>query len=62
MQCFLTNFMAGFINLAYPRILAAKTSQKNNLHFFEAMKADDCEDFTKEMEKGIKYFTKEDVW
>ena len=34
------------INLADPIILAAETSQKNNLHLGEAMKADDREYFT----------------
>ena len=50
------------INLADPRIIAAETFQKDNLHLGEAMKADDCEDFKKEMEKEIKYLTTEDFW
>ena len=50
------------INLADPRIIAAETFQKDNLHLGEAMKADDCEDFMKAMEKEMKYLTTEDVW
>ena len=50
------------INLAEPMILAAETSQKDNLHLGESMKADYCEDFLKAMEKEIKYLTTEDVW
>ena len=44
------------INLAEPMILAAKTSQKDNPHLGEAMKADYCEDFLKAMEKRNKIF------
>ena len=35
----------GSSNLADPIILAAETSQKDNLHLGEAMKSDDCEDY-----------------
>ena len=52
----------GSIYPADPRILAAETSQKDNLHLVEAMKADDCDDFMKATEKEIKYLTTEDVW
>ena len=41
----------GSINLAEPRILAAETSHKDNIHLGEVMKADDCEDFMKAMGK-----------
>ena len=41
----------GSINLADPRILAAETSQKDNLQLGKAMKADDHEDFMTVMEK-----------
>ena len=41
------NFDDGYINIADPRIHAAETSQKYNLHLVEAMKANDCEDFIK---------------
>ena len=44
----------GSINLADPRIIAAETSQKDNLHLGKAMKADDREDFMKAMEKKLK--------
>ena len=44
-------FDNGSINLEYPRIVAAETSQKNNLHLGESMKSDDREDFIKAMEK-----------
>ena len=37
------------INLPDPRILAAETSHKHNLHSGKAIKADDCEDFMKAM-------------
>ena len=47
----------GSMNLADPRIIASETSQKDNPHLGEAMKADDCEDFMKSMEKEIKYLT-----
>ena len=40
-----------FINLADPRILAAGTSQKDNLHLVESMKSGYREDFMKAMEK-----------
>ena len=52
----------GSINLSDPRILAAETSQKDDIHLGEAMKADDREDFMTVMEKEIKYLTTEDVW
>ena len=52
----------GSINLSDPRILAAETFQKDNLHLGKSMKADDSEDFMKTMEKEIKYLTTEDVW
>ena len=52
----------GSINLAYPIILAAETSQKDNLHLGKSMKADDPEDFMKLMGKEIKYLTTEYVW
>ena len=52
----------GSISLAEPIILAAEPSRKDNLYLGEAMKADDREDFMKEMGKEIKYFTTEDVW
>ena len=41
------NYDDGSINLADPRILEAKNSQKDNPHFGKAMKADDREDFMK---------------
>ena len=50
------------INLADPVILAAETSQKDNLHLGEATKVNNCEDLMKSMEKEIKYLTAEDVW
>ena len=34
-----------YIDLTDPRILAAETSQKDNLYLGKAIKADDCEDF-----------------
>ena len=37
----------GFINLADPIIIAAKTSQKDNPNLEEAMKADDRDYFMK---------------
>ena len=52
----------GSINLADPRILVAETSQKDNLHLGEAIKADYCEDFMTVMGKEIKDLTTEDVW
>ena len=52
----------GSINLADPRIFAEETSQKDNFHLGEAMKADDREDFMIVMEKEIKYLTTEDFW
>ena len=45
------NFDDWYNNLADPIILAAETSQKDNIYFFKATKADDCEDFMKAMEK-----------
>ena len=62
MDLIICNSDEGSINLVDPRILAAETSQKDNLHLGEAIKADDCEDFMKEMEKEIKCLTSEDVW
>ena len=41
----------GSINLLDPIIISAETSQKYNLRLGEAMKADDCEDFKKTMQK-----------
>ena len=41
----------GSINLAHSIILAAETSQKDNLHLGEEMKADDCEYFMTVMDK-----------
>ena len=55
------NYDDGSINLANPEILAAETSQKDNLHLGEAMKSDDPEDFMKEM-GGETYLTTEDIW
>ena len=52
----------GSINLAYLRIIAAETSQKDILHLGKSMKSDDREYFMKAMEKVIKYLTTEDVW
>ena len=46
----------GSIKLADPRIIAAETAQKDNLHLVKAMKADGCEDFVKAMEKRNKIF------
>ena len=57
-----TNSDDGSINLADPRILSAETSQKDNLHLGEVMKADNREDFMKKMGKEIKDLTTEDVW
>ena len=45
------NYYDGSINLVYPRIIAAETYQKNHLHLGEGIKADNCEDFMKAMEK-----------
>ena len=56
------NFDDGSINLADPTVLAAETSQKNNLNFGRAMKAVDCEDFMKAIRKERKDLTTEDVW
>ena len=39
------------INLADPGILAAETSQKDDLHLGKAMKTDDCENLLKSMGK-----------
>ena len=52
----------GYINLAYPRIIAVENYQKDNLHLGKAMKSDDHEYFMRAMEKEIKYLTAEDVW
>ena len=41
----------GYINLEDPIILAAETSQKDNLHLVKAIKADDREDFMTVMGK-----------
>ena len=41
----------GSINLVDPIIIASETSQKDNLHLCEAIKADDREDFMKAMGK-----------
>ena len=49
------------INLLDPRILAAKTSQKDNLRLGETMKYYDRENLLKELEEEIKYLTTEDV-
>ena len=51
------NYDDGSINLAYPIILAAETSQKDNLHLVKSMEDDDSEDFIKAIEKEIKYLT-----
>ena len=40
----------GSINIEDPRIISAKTSEKDNLHLGKAMKADDCDDIMKSME------------
>ena len=40
-------------NLAYPKIIAAETSQKNNLHLGKATKADDIDNFMKAMGKKL---------
>ena len=45
------NLDDGYINLAEPKILAAETSQKDNLHFGKALKDDDCEGFMKKTGK-----------
>ena len=44
----------GSINLAYPIIISAETSQKDNPCLGEATKADYCEYFMKAMGKEIK--------
>ena len=46
----------GYINLADPKILAAETSQKDNVNLGEAMKADDREDFMTVMKKRNEIF------
>ena len=56
------NFGEGSINLVEPIILAAETSQEDNLHQGKAMKDDYHKDFTKATEKEIKGLTTEDVW
>ena len=56
------NYDDRFINLTYPIIHAAETSQKDNLHLDKAMIADNCENFKKLMEKEILYLTTEDIW
>ena len=50
------------IDLADPRILAAETSQKDNIYLDKAMEAADHEDLIKSTEKEIKDLTTEDVW
>ena len=50
------------INIADPMILSVETSQKDNLHLVEAIKADDREDFMKVMGKKIKDLTTKDDW
>ena len=50
------NFDDISINLADPRIIAAETSQKENLHLGEAMKAYYRQDLMKAMEKRYKRF------
>ena len=49
------------INLLESRILAAETSQKYNLHFSKAMKADDRKYCMKAMETDIKDLITENV-
>ena len=39
------------INFLDPTILAVENSQKDNHHLGKAMKADDCDDFMKALEK-----------
>ena len=56
------NYNDGYINFADPRIFAAKTSQKNNLHLRKAMKSDDRKDFMKATEIERDFLTTEDVW
>ena len=45
------NFDDGSINLSDPIILAAKHSQKDNLHLGEAIKSNDRENFMKAIGK-----------
>ena len=52
----------GSINFADRRILAAETSQKDNLHLGEAIKADVLEDIMKATGKEIKKTTTGDFW
>ena len=55
------NSDGGSIKLADPRIITTETSQKDNLCLGKSMKADDHEDFMKEMEKKeTKYLTTQD--
>ena len=49
MDMIILNSDDGYINLADPRIIEAKTSQKDHLHLGKAMKADDHEYFMKTM-------------
>ena len=57
MEMISCNFDGRPINLAYQRIIAAETSQKDNVYLGKAMKAEDPEYFMKAMEKEIKYLT-----
>ena len=50
------------INLAEPIIIAAETSRIDNIYLGESIKADDCEDFMKLIQKEIKYLITDDVW
>ena len=43
-------------------MIASENSEKDNLHLGETTKADDCEDFMKEMEKEIKDLTTKYFW
>ena len=56
------NFDDWSINLEDPIIIAAETSQKDNIHFGEAIKSDDSEYFMKTMRKEITYLNTADVW
>ena len=56
------NYGDGSIKLADPRILAAGTSQKDNLHLGRTIKDNYREYFVTIMEKEIKYLTTEDYW
>ena len=52
----------GYINLPYPSIIAAETSQKDYYHLSEAMQSDGRGDFMKATENKIKNLTTENVW